>query len=151
MDMGKLIQTEPADTASLSMHNSVNPIELPEQDAFLGIGHAHLEDGCVKPSRELCKKFGPRYGSRYVSNFFLFDRQAPWSMRKASPAFCVPSMSNSSRCETIQFITSAVLEGDDLLMTYGINDCEAASVRVPLQAVLDFIDIGATSSSEAGL
>lgn len=120
--------------ADASFHNSVNPLELPEHDAFLGIGHVHINKECA-----WCpKRRGPRAGYSYVHYFVIFDRGEPWAMRDISPPFCIPSAANATRCEIVQFVMSAIREGDDLLLTYGVNDCEAAMIRVPLKAVLEF-------------
>lgn len=124
-----------SENSDMSLHNSVNPLLLPELDAYLGLGHMHLGTGCRSCQN---RKRGPKYGHTYVSYFVLFDRGEPWSMRHFSPPFCIPSAANATRCETIQFLTSIVREGDDLLVTYGINDCEAAMVRVPIAQVLKF-------------
>jgi len=127
--------------AFAGFHNSVNPLELPEHDAFLGIGHVHINKECA-----WCpKKRGPRAGFSYVHYFVLFDRGEPWTMRSISPPFCIPSAANATRCEIVQFVMSALREGDDLLLTYGVNDCEAAMIRVPLEAVLEFAR-GATAA-----
>lgn len=120
--------------AYASFHNSVNPLELPEHDAFLGIGHVHINKECAWCPR----KRGPRAGYSYVHYFVLFDRGEPWGMRHMSPPFCIPSAANATRCEIVQFVMSAIREGDDLLLTYGVNDCEAAMIRAPLKAVLEF-------------
>jgi hypothetical protein len=44
------------------------------------------------------------------------------------------------RCETIQFITAAFLSGDgsELILAFGVNDCDSRLQRLPLAEVLAF-------------
>lgn len=135
------MDVEPAELIGQSLtpglHNNINPLELPEENAYLTVGHMHIEDHCSG-----CKSngthTGPKYGWKYVSYFILFDRAAPWGVQHESSPFCFPSLLNESLCESIQFVMSIVRDGQDLLVSYGINDCEAAVVRVPVDAVLSF-------------
>ena len=59
-----------------------------------------------------------------------------------SRPFCFPAAHDSTLCETIQFISGLELAGHadlDLAIAYGINDCEAAVIKCPLAAVLQFV------------
>ena len=50
-------------------------------------------------------------------------------------------------CETIQFINGLALarNGVDVVMTYGINDCESAWVQMPFKQVLNFTRNGTSN------
>jgi hypothetical protein len=117
-------------------HNSINPLALPELNAYLGVMHKHTWQTDT-PSW---------YGTRYAQYFFLMDDQPPFRVRKVSRGFCIPSLTPQSidTCEIIQFVGSIIRDPSDptmLLIAYGVNDCEAAVVPVPLDAVLSSMEI----------
>lgn len=113
------------------MSNSINPVLLPEDGLFLGIGHDH--GGTI---------IGGYTG--YEHRFVLFETEAPFKASYLSRPFCFPSPDRPDKCENIQFLTQAVLTsgmegmGKDLLLSVGILDCEARIYRIPLAAVLAF-------------
>jgi len=108
-------------------HNNGNPIQVPQSTVMLGVGHTHGQSGVA------------HYGNDYVHFFYLFDRQVPHALVGRSEPFCFPSREDTSKCETIQFIGSWEIDDDDVVIAYGINDCEAAVRRIPLKAVIDSI------------
>ena len=77
----------------------------------------------------------PLYGYKYLSKFVLFEASWPHRTTHISPSFCFP---RGKTCESIQVVCSLLLEGSDLLISYGVNDCEAAVVRMPLVQALAF-------------
>merc|ERR1719221_1188318 len=113
----------------MALHNSAHPIDLPEEGYYLVMAHRHLSRG----SPGACKLRNDtrgcwRYGYNYQQYFILFDRKPPFETLHVSPSFCFVSGTKSSRCESVQLVGSTLVEGADLLITYGINDCEAAVV-----------------------
>ena len=63
-------------------------------------------------------------------------------VRAQSRPFCFPAGHDGTLCETIQFISGLELTGHadrQLAIAYGINDCEAAVIKCPLAAVLQFV------------
>ena len=83
----------------------------------------------------------------YVHRVVLFDAKPPYKWLRASEPFCLPAISGMSKdlhsvrreewCEGIQFIMSWLREGDEILITYGITDCEPAIARLPLAVLLE--------------
>lgn len=114
---------------SFKLHNNINPVKLEDGSAYLGVAHEHAE------------KHGTfaKWGSRYYHYFVLMDATFPFTVKRISPRFCIPAIGNTSSCEIIQFVMAVVQQSEDLLITYGIQDCESAVVRVKLAEVLNFI------------
>lgn len=113
------------------LHNNGNPLELPEEGAYLGVGHYHGEKTITK------------YGANYVHQFVLFQREAPFRELARSPEFCFPAFTDQTRCEVIQFIGSILRDGPNVRITWGVNDCESATAWVPLADLLRFVRGGA--------
>jgi hypothetical protein len=129
----------PEDPSDTGVHLNGNPVELNESDAFLLVGHVHDDQHpqLLDTSRTSCNA---RWGYNYRHHFFLLDRQPPFTVRRKSDPVCFPSLSDASQCEIIQFVMGVVRTEDDLLISYGINDCESAVARVSLADVMSFID-----------
>jgi len=134
-----LLQVDPS---GIEVHLNGNPLELDESDDLLVVGHAHDESS--NTSNTSCTT---RWGCNYRHYFFLLDRQPPFTVRRRSDPVCFPSLSDPSQCDIIQFVMGVVRTEDDLLIYYGINDCESAVARVSLADVMNFID----NSSDASL
>lgn len=119
---------------SLSMHLSGTPIHIPEKSAYLTVLHKHGPRG----------KHGARYGSEYWQYLALMEDQPPFRLKGLSAPFCIPSLdpAHADDCEIIQFVGSITRDPQDLqtlIIAYGINDCEAAVVRLPLEEALKSI------------
>jgi len=116
-------------------HNNGNTERVPYTNLMLGAAHDHESTGAAL------------WGSKYMHFFFLFEPQEPYTMVARSEFFCFPAQEDATKCELIQFISSLTIDEDDkdlsVVVGYGINDCEAALRRMPLQAVLDFVWAGA--------
>lgn len=81
-----------------------------------------------------------------VSNIVIFKNEPPYSAIAVSPPFCIPTIDDehdlkpADRCELVQTVGSFFLVQPWLLLiTYGIDECEAAYVTVGLKTMLDFI------------
>jgi len=123
-------------------HNSINLVPLPEYGAFLGALHWHGPPG----------KHHALFGSLYEQRFFLLEDKAPFKVKQMGSAFCFPAShpARAGQCEIIQTVMSVIKDPRNpgtLLISYGINDCEAAVTRVPLKAVLDDMTTLADSTS----
>ena len=113
------------------LHNNGIVLDLgPEVGALLSLGHVHMTK----------REGGAMFGTHYFHYFLLLDREAPFKLQAQSPPFCLPAGHDATKCDLIQFIMSAVLIDNrkDVVLTYGINDCESAAVRVALAEVLRF-------------
>ena len=97
-----------------------------------------------------------QFGYRYTHFFYTMSPHPPFRLLATSSEFCLASAQDASDCESVQFISGIELEAtgadksnrtegrrmrnaDTLLMSYGINDCEAKLARMPLSAVLQML------------
>jgi hypothetical protein len=112
-------------------NNGIDPIFIKELNLLLVMGHSLVKDS---------KRFLPRFHTNYLQYFLLLDPTPPFTMRHMSPPFCVPVQWKPTVCECIQFSMSTLLlpATNELLMFYGINDCEAAVVRISVANMLAF-------------
>jgi hypothetical protein len=140
---------------SATMHNNVSPVRLKGagedgQDILLIVAHAHGASTSWGGHKT-------RFGSTYFHYFILTEADPPWRVLAQSAAWCLPSASNHRRCETIQFVTAAILSSEEatnissssrqLILGFGVNDCDARVQHLPLQEVIEFarqgtIDVG---------
>jgi hypothetical protein len=114
------------------IHNSIHPLPIQEHGALLGLVHTHARSGLHNAV----------YGSEYYQQFCLIQREFPYRVKKIGKPFCLAAASSAhaGQCEVMQVVGSVIRDPKDpkiLLLAYGINDCEAAVARIPLQAVLD--------------
>eukprot|EP00440_Ansanella_granifera_P025077 gb/GFBE01027239.1/.p1 GENE.gb/GFBE01027239.1/~~gb/GFBE01027239.1/.p1 ORF type:complete len:402 (+),score=69.40 gb/GFBE01027239.1/:1-1206(+) len=112
-------------------HNNVNPVALPGLGAYLTVVHDKKYIAEVK------------HGGAMLNYFVLFDIDPPYRLQHISPGFCFPALDGSTTCEIIQFVAGLVVADGEAVLSYGVNDCDAAVVRMPLAGVLSF----ATSNS----
>ena len=58
-------------------------------------------------------------------------------MTATTGEFCIGSAQDASDCESAQFVSGMVVDapGEKLLLTFGVNDCEAKFGTVPLRQV----------------
>jgi len=112
-----------------------------EAPVFLGIGHLHR--GGVNESVA-------RWGHHYLHFFFTIDARTK-SLMHVSPEFCFSALREPTgalaadeECEVIQFASTIVIDDadspfeatsihDNVLLTYGVNDCESALLKLSLQ------------------
>lgn len=139
---------------SRRLHNSGTPLSL---DNFgcphlsLTIGHSHI-NAALPSNKGIHAKPGETFwGNTYLQNFLIFGSTPPHATLSMSPAFCFPNMRNHSVCDAIQFVGSIVRLPDDIklesssdqsagrvLITYGVNDCEAAAIEVSMEQIFAF-------------
>ena len=104
-------------------------------EALLGIGHLHHGQGYCLQMAAKGKSCGRvpkffrskiRWGFRYTHFFYTVDPRPPFGILAIAPEFCIASHQDPNDCETIQFAGGLALQGDDrLVVSYGVNDCEA--------------------------
>jgi hypothetical protein len=102
-------------------------VDLRDHGYYLVIAHEHLGS-----------RGATFYGNQYVHVFVLYDRTHPHKLLRRSPHFCFPSSAGSADCEVIQFVGSAVQDGEELIVAYGVNDCESKVATMSLASVLEF-------------
>ena len=156
-------QAKPAkhlEVLGFEVHNNINPILLPDDNLMLTVGHIHTD---WTPNRWHHRGWGDymnlsyvpqdreertRYGSTYLHLFLLFEAEPPYRKVAQSPPFCLSALRKPRTflhsdvvCETIQFVMGLVPAGDDredVVLTYGVNDCESAWIRASMAKVLAF-------------
>ena len=92
---------------------------------LLGMGHFHRPPGRGKNEYA-------RFGHHYTHAFFTITAKAPHRLKRLSGEFVLPSKSNKygDDADIIQFASGLEVDGDDVILAYGINDCEGAAVHV---------------------
>mmetsp|Transcript_22702 Transcript_22702/g.37534 ORF Transcript_22702/g.37534 Transcript_22702/m.37534 type:complete len:447 (-) Transcript_22702:297-1637(-) len=140
------------------MHNSINPVWMPELKAYLGIAHRHYRSGFVRLANgmETRDKNSPfQFGYAYRHVFFTLTARQ-YRIERYSREICFPSIEaaayNTSLfpnglCEGIQFAMSAFRMDDEsthgptIAISYGLMDCQSALLTLSLhklQALLEF-------------
>lgn len=120
-------------------------VYLPDTQEYLGIGHFH------RPNDRDPNEYA-RFGHHYTHCFFTirhkavppketdddFDPSTAFALATLSQEFVLPAATTfSDDAEIIQFLSGLELDedGKSIIIAYGINDCEAAVVRVQLSQV----------------
>ena len=94
------------------------------------------------------------WGFHYTHFLYALEPHAPFRVIATSREFCLAAEQDQSDCESIQFVSGLTLapSGRELLLSYGINDCEAKVVKMPLSRMwamlqpLDGLDAGAAAA-----
>ena len=97
---------------------------------LLGLGHFHRP-----PGRD--KNEYARFGHHYTHAFFTITSELPYRLKRLSAEFVLPSKSNvfATDADIIQFTSGLEVNGPDIVLAYGINDCEGAAVFVDQSVV----------------
>jgi hypothetical protein len=149
----------------LSLTSNLLYISRPEVkrglcQGYLGIGHMHRGEGETNRRLYSRRKSGPApwsqraaamrrkqpfaFGYRYTHFFYVLEPRPPFATVAVSPEFCIASHQDARDCESVQFVSglalapkpaSSNLTRDALLLSYGVNDCEARLGRIPLDKV----------------
>ena len=131
------------------LHHNGSPLAV---DAWcpglhLSFGHVHTDEvnatarllPLLSPSSSWVASYrGPPPGTVYVHYVVLWRYNPPHEIVATSQPFCFPSLDALDRCDLIQFVSGYARApgSDDLIITYGINDCLSARVRVPVEDML---------------
>lgn len=105
----------------------------PAHDVYLGVGHFH------RPHDRKPNSYA-RFGHHYTHVFYTLTASAPYRLGHVSPEWVLPAASppHAHDAEIIQFASGLEVDPDgehDIVVAYGINDCEAAVVRVAATTV----------------
>lgn len=100
---------------------------------LLGVGHIHRKQG-KRLGRVFTRASSTAafmWGGHYTHFFYALSVAPPFRMLAMSAEFCISSRQDPSDCESVQFVAGLGETGPDVLLSYGINDCEAkvAAVR----------------------
>lgn len=121
------------------MHNSASPINLESigcPGLLLALAHAHIDTQLNQG-----KAYGQtRFGNTYIYNFVIYNSTLPYSLVAISPPFCFPSVNMQGKCDIIQFVAGMTKrDANDptkVLLTLGVNDCEAAYLEIDIVSAL---------------
>ena len=152
-----------ADGSRLSTTANLVPIRRADGcSVLLGVGHLHRHDG--PRQRELVRREQGRrgagaggrrrrpaaaaaaaapaerfeFGSQYSHFWYALDVQAPHRIVATSGEWCLAAARDPLDCESVQLVSSGIAVadgGDDLVVSYGVSDCEAKAANVPLRSV----------------
>jgi len=81
------------------------------------------------------------FGYRYTHLWYTLQPHPPYRTLATSGEFCIGAEQDRRDCESVQFISGLALEARtdpanaSLLLSLGINDCEAKLARVPMARV----------------
>ena len=106
-------------------------VYLKDRHEYLGVAHFH------RPNDRQRNAYA-RFGHHYTHCFYTITAEAPYRLATLSPEFLLPSaVGHESDGEIIQFISGVEVreETNHLILAYGINDCEAASVALDYKVV----------------
>jgi len=110
------------------VHNNIHPLHLPERKEYLIVVHTHEGSNGFT-----------WYGTRYRHQYITISDTPPFIVTAQSNEFCISAIQSTDDCEAIQFVMSVVRMEDNpnkVLMSYGINDCEAAVIKLDLSDIL---------------
>ena len=107
-------------------------VYLPDRNEYLGVAHFHRP-----PDREANPY--ARFGHHYTHAFYTISATPPHRLATLSPEFVVPSVWHPTNAEVIQFASGLEYHAaqQELVLAYGINDCEAAVTRLDYRTVVD--------------
>uniref|UniRef100_A0A7S1UH56 Uncharacterized protein n=1 Tax=Phaeomonas parva TaxID=124430 RepID=A0A7S1UH56_9STRA len=117
------------------IRNGGTPIDLEPfcPGFYMGVGHLNLDYG---PRGDI----GTKWGNTYVQYAVVFRKEQPHHTLAVRGPFCFPSVHQPERCDWVQFLSEPLLvENSTVIFPYGVNDCESAYARMPVEKVLDFV------------
>ena len=143
----------------VSLTSNLVRIDWNECSAFLGIAHVHRAEGTrnklygrngMNLKLNFMKNGSSRidFGYVYTHAFYTLQPHPPYSILGISPEFCLGSAQQPDDCEIIQFISGMALtddageskiNGNRLVLTFGVNDCEAKMSTLDASHVLDML------------
>ena len=77
-------------------------------------------------------------GRVYDHAFYLADPNPPFGLLHVSEWFRFPAEYLDAR-DAIQFCCGCALQGDELLISYGVADCVGRILKIPMRVVLDML------------
>ena len=128
-----------------SLHNSIHPIWIKSLNGVLGIAHRHYFNG-NKPKPDLDDQFPPkmfRYGFSYRTILYLLDHSLnvfKFSREWLFPIVVNDTSLNAQMAESIQFVSSAILEYNFVHIFYGINDCKSAVLTMTIPKLMSMLE-----------
>ena len=107
-------------------------LRVDEWGWLVGVGHLHRGHRDTLMGRPLPRKLA-YFGHHYTHFFYALDAAPPFAVRAVSGEWCLGD------CELIQYVSGMARTdgggGEELLLSFGVNDCEARVARLPLAEV----------------
>jgi len=120
-------------------HNSANLLKLDGSGEFLGLMHMHMD---WKANSNFM------FGHDYRQKFFRLSAKSPsdYVITATSPEFCIQD--TAGKCESVQNVMSMIqTSGDELMLSYGINDCEPRLAVFSLSSIFQQISSSESSNT----
>ena len=119
-----------AESCRLSLNGVL--LRVDEWGWLVGVGHLHRGHRDTLMGRPLPRKLA-YFGHHYTHFFYALDAAPPFAVRAVSGEWCIGD------CEVIQYVSGMARTGggggEELLLSFGVNDCEARVARLPLAEV----------------
>ena len=119
-----------AESCRLSLNGVL--LRVDEWGWLVGVGHLHRGHRDTLMGRPLPRKLA-YFGHHYTHFFYALDAAPPFAVRAVSGEWCLGD------CELIQYVSGMARTGggggEELLLSFGVNDCEARVARLPLAEV----------------
>ena len=119
-----------AESCRLSLNGVL--LRVDEWGWLVGVGHLHRGHRDTLMGRPLPRKLA-YFGHHYTHFFYALDAAPPFAVRAVSGEWCIGD------CELIQYVSGMARTdgggGEELLLSFGVNDCEARVARLPLAEV----------------
>ena len=80
----------------------------------------------------------PAWGAHHYTHFFFtLDATPPFAVSAVGPEFCLGASPRGTDCEVVQYVSGMARDNatGELLLSYGVNDCEARVARLALDEV----------------
>ena len=105
-------------------------------ELLLGVGHVH------RSSRWRKRRQIFAWGHHYTHFFYALQPHEPFHPVATSAEFCFQAEQDAADCESVQFVSGLALQpdGETLLASYGVNDCEAKVARLGVDATLHMLE-----------
>ena len=130
---GKYLRSETDAPAGLrpGLSNSINPLWVPELDAYFCLGHWHVSTN-LSDHRS------------YYQVAFTLDRRLERVTRYSAPFF-LPDIHAGDTARLgfrIQFLMSATRVGESVLVAYGVNGCSSAALSLTVTMIDSMLRYG---------
>jgi len=106
--------------------HGTNGMLVPFQDELLGIAHFH------RPGDRKTSDYA-RHGHHYTHAFYTISSKPPYKLRRLSNEFIFPSAYKENDGDLIQFAAGLVIKHTEMIISYGINDCEGAIMKLAIE------------------
>ena len=112
---------------------------VPLSNALVAVAHRKEALGATLRA---AVRAGPYIHHRYHHQLYAIAPQPPFAILALSEPFTFPAYFRNSSVSLVQFAAGAAVSRDALTLSYGVGDCAAFEVRVPLRDVVAALGLG---------